>query len=891
MAFNSTRNFSRADSAFVSQLIQRELLKPGFKDILKGKDLEQIENYLIEKGLLTIEQIVDEFAEYFDLDIVNLTNVPISPAVARMIPIEIIKQYQVVPYKIEGNNFYLAIGKPSKLQKDAPKIIANIRQQKGLRIHLSLVNPAQLKALIKVLEQRVKQLAMPKPFVPETAKLTKVPSIESVPKTVTPQTKSPEEVKPELPPQQPTVPLQPKTETVKPVEQVKPELKAEPKPQEQEKSGGILGKFQPIQALNKKDLINEVEPRIKHVDLRKLEIPQNIIKKIPQEVASKYRLVVFGETKSGSGYEVPQIKVAVVNPENVHVKEILHYIEQKNKVLVDRYITDEESLTHALKFYPSKPVQAPTQQPTKEAVVTTPPTLTKPKEQTISTSREFESDKPKEQPTPGALKQNKPEDQKTEPAKIPSFKKIPPPPLEGGVTVEASEIINKPNELQNEQLEELASEQTKSLENENLDALIQKEVTSIQELANVYKKGAIPEIIASTIFLAIRMKASDVHLESEKETVRVRYRIDGILHDVLRVPGFLSSPLISRVKILSKMKIDEQRVPQDGRFDVIIDRHQVDIRVSTLPTVHGEKVVMRLLDKSAGILTLEQLGVTGTNFDRLVENIDKPFGIILSTGPTGSGKSTTLYAILNRISKPGVNIVTLEDPVEYELPGINQSQVKPQIGFNFADGLRSVLRQDPNVIMVGEIRDLETAAMATHSALTGHLVLSTLHTNDASGALPRLINMGVEPFLITSSINAVIAQRLVRKICDNCKEHVELPSAVKDFALKHISEIPTGQLKNINKEQLTFYHGKGCAKCSNGYLGRIGIFEVLPMTPGIEALANRKVPASELKNQAIKEGMITMMQDGLIKALKGITTVDEVMRVTTASIRDISSTM
>ncbi len=383
------------------------------------------------------------------------------------------------------------------------------------------------------------------------------------------------------------------------------------------------------------------------------------------------------------------------------------------------------------------------------------------------------------------------------------------------------------------------------------------------------------------------MKASDVHVEAEQEMVRVRFRVDGILHDVIRAPHFLHAPLISRIKILSKMKIDEQRVPQDGRFDVVIDNRQVDLRVSTLPTVHGEKIVMRLLDKSEGVLTLEQLGVTGTNFDRLIENINKPYGIILSTGPTGSGKSTTLYAVLTRISKPGVNIITLEDPVEYELPGINQAQVKPGIGFTFAEGLRSVLRQDPNVIMVGEVRDLETAAMATHAALTGHLVLSTLHTNDSAGALPRLINMGVEPFLITSSVNAVVGQRLVRKICDNCKKKTEIPPAVLRHVKKDLEALPTGKLKNIDLESLIFYKGAGCSQCTDGYRGRIGIYEVLTMSEKIEALAVAKAPASEIKKTAIEGGMITMSQDGLIKALKGITTIDEVLRVTTTQIKEL----
>src|SRR3989344_7075644 len=389
------------------------------------------------------------------------------------------------------------------------------------------------------------------------------------------------------------------------------------------------------------------------------------------------------------------------------------------------------------------------------------------------------------------------------------------------------------------------------------------------------------------LFLGIRMKASDVHIEAQDNMVRVRFRIDVILHDVIRVPGFLLAPLTSRIKILSKMKIDEQRIPQDGRFDVVIDHRQVDFRVSTLPTVHGEKVVMRLLDKSSGVLTLEQLGVTGSNFDNLIANINKPYGVILSTGPTGSGKSTTLYAILSRISKPVVNIITLEDPVEYELSGINQSQVKPQIGFTFAEGLRSVLRQDPNVIMVGEIGDLETAAMATHAALTGPLVLSTLPTNDAAGALPRLINMGVEPFLITSSLNAVVGQRLVRKVCDKCREKATIPHTLLETIKRELATLPSGQMKNINLEQLIFYHGRGCSECNNGYSGRLGIFEVLQMSSKVEELAVRKAPTSEIKKAAIANGMITMIQDGLLKALKGITTVDEVMRVTTTHTKEV----
>ena len=321
------------------------------------------------------------------------------------------------------------------------------------------------------------------------------------------------------------------------------------------------------------------------------------------------------------------------------------------------------------------------------------------------------------------------------------------------------------------------------------------------------------------------------------------------------------------------MKIDETRVPQDGRFDVKVQGHEIDLRVSTLPTIRGEKAALRILDKSQNIYTLEDLGFSGRNLKVLEENITKPYGVILSTGPTGSGKSTTLYSILKKVAGPSVNVITLEDPVEYEMPGINQCQVKPKIGFSFAEGLRSVLRQDPNIIMVGEIRDAETAGMTTHAALTGHLVLSTLHTNDAAGALPRLTNMGVEPFLITSSINLVIGQRLVRKVCPHCRHEANIPPQL-------VADIEK-ELANLNlPKPYKFFEGTGCTECNNGYSGRLGIYEVLSMTEKIEDLAINRRPASEIKVAAIADGMITMKQDGLIKALQGLTTISEVLRVT-----------
>ncbi len=407
----------------------------------------------------------------------------------------------------------------------------------------------------------------------------------------------------------------------------------------------------------------------------------------------------------------------------------------------------------------------------------------------------------------------------------------------------------------------------------------QSAVESVGELEAVVQSAVVPNIINAIIFFARSRKASDIHIEPMAETVQVRYRIDGSLTTVLAIPRYFRHALISRIKILAGMKIDEQRIPQDGRFEFDHQGHSIDIRVATLPTVHGEKVEMRLLDKDAGILTLEQLGITGNSYDAVVRAISKPYGIIFATGPTGSGKSTTLYAILNRIAKPNTNVVTLEDPVEYEIAGANQSQVNPNIGYTFAEGLRAVLRQDPNIIMVGEVRDQETAGMVTHAALTGHLVLTTLHTNDSAGALPRLTNMGVEPYLLTSSINAIIAQRLARKLCIACRQQVELPPALIDNVRSEL-----GQLKNFpqrDQSSFTFYQAVGCGECTDGYAGRIGLFEVLVPDETIEQLALVKQSASAIAQAARVAGMITLKQDGILKALKGITSIDEVLRVTT----------
>lgn len=430
--------------------------------------------------------------------------------------------------------------------------------------------------------------------------------------------------------------------------------------------------------------------------------------------------------------------------------------------------------------------------------------------------------------------------------------------------------------------EETVSSPGGNMENNDLGSLIQKDILDLKSLDEVIKEGYVPKIVAAIINYGLNKKVSDIHIEPQSKTLRVRCRVDGILLDIAKIALNMHPPIISRIKILSKLKIDENRIPQDGRFEVSFNNREVDVRVSTLPTVHGEKVVMRILDKSQRTLSLEDLGMQGSALDKTMASIAKPWGLILSTGPTGSGKSTTLNAIISRLNLPGKNIVTLEDPVEYETPGVNQCQVKPDIGFTFASGLRSVLRQDPNIIMVGEIRDAETAGMATHAALTGHLVLSTLHTNDTAGALPRLINMGVEPFLITSAVDLIIAQRLIRLICPKCKEEVKVPPKLMEQIKAELEKISPNNVKDraMIPKEFKFYYGKGCPECSQGFKGRIGIFEVMKMTPEIEDLAIAKRSANEIKLAVLKDGMITMKQDGIIKALLGLTTIDEVYQAT-----------
>ncbi|OGF23893.1 hypothetical protein A3H09_03790 [Candidatus Falkowbacteria bacterium RIFCSPLOWO2_12_FULL_45_13] len=423
----------------------------------------------------------------------------------------------------------------------------------------------------------------------------------------------------------------------------------------------------------------------------------------------------------------------------------------------------------------------------------------------------------------------------------------------------------------------------KELADENLDP-------SSANLKKLAENLPIVRIVDTLLEYAIFENASDIHIEPEEKDILARYRIDGILKTVMTLPKNVQPGIIARIKILANLKVDEHRLPQDGRFKVNAKDYKVSLRVSIIPTFDGEKIVMRLLNEKAQILTLEQLGFQPSALESIKRNISKPHGMILVTGPTGSGKTTTLYTVLNILNTPEVNIITIEDPIEYRMPHVNQSQVNPKIGYTFATGLRSFLRQDPNIIMVGEIRDQETAEIAIHAAMTGHLVLSSLHTNDAVTTLPRLSDMGVPAFLVASTTNIIIAQRLVRKICPNCIQSYKLDKLMIKELTKQLNVeniMQTMQNKRIiadakrGLESLLFYRGAGCKQCSNsGYKGRIGIYEALEVTDEMSELILRKEPPAVLKKQAEKQGMLTIIEDGFIKAKNGITTIEEVMRVT-----------
>lgn len=593
---------------------------------------------------------------------------------------------------------------------------------------------------------------------------------------------------------------------------------------------------------------------IPFADLGKAEIKKEHISQLPEKIAKRYQAIVFGEEADGS------LKLAMADPLDI---QAVQFIEKELGYQTKLYITTPADITAALDLY-------------KE-----------------------------------------------------------------GLSTEISKVIQ-------ESSEEI------SIEEEAL-----KEGASAENVQEIVQEAPISKALNIILEYAVKSRASDVHLEPREGFIQVRFRVDGVLQDTMTLPKNVLSALVTRVKILSNIRIDEHRIPQDGRIKVKVGGSIISIRVSTLPIIDGEKVVMRLLDETTKAPTLEELGFSGTALVGIKKALQKPHGMLLVTGPTGSGKSTTLYSALSLLNSIEVNISTVEDPIEYRIPGINQTQVNTKTGMTFASGLRALLRQDPDIIMVGEIRDQETAEMAVHAALTGHTVLSTLHTNNASGCLPRLLDMEVEPFLIASTVNAVVGQRLVRRLCNECKEayeasHEQIERLIDDFKLdrKFLSIGPPkealNEVRKIEKEHgitektipapsnlkektsildqitkdpsiitrslkeaedndtktlkeaifaqseetssksskndellLTLFRPKGCKKCHNtGYSGRVGIYEVLEMTDEIGAMIVAHSSTDELEKAAIKNGMITMAQDGFIKALIGVTTVEEILRVT-----------
>jgi type IV pilus assembly protein PilB len=412
------------------------------------------------------------------------------------------------------------------------------------------------------------------------------------------------------------------------------------------------------------------------------------------------------------------------------------------------------------------------------------------------------------------------------------------------------------------------------------------------DLEKIAQGLPIIRIVDTLIKHAILQNASDIHIEPDEKEVRVRYRIDGILHEAMTLPRQVADGIIARIKVLSSLKLDEHRVPQDGRFKIEKEEKKMSFRVSILPIFDGEKIVMRLLDESAKGLTLEGMGLVGRGLEIIHREIQKPNGMILVTGPTGSGKTTTLYTIMDILNVPGVNISTVEDPVEYRMPKINQTQIYPKVGLTFAAGLRALLRQDPDVIMVGEIRDNETMEMAIQAAMTGHLVLSTLHTNSAAGTLPRLLDMGAEPFLVASTANVIIAQRLVRKLCPECRKEYkisekELETFKENYKMDEILEaikksgiLGSGLKEKDRWENIKIFRSGGCERCHEGYKGRSGIFEVLEVDEEIEKMISQKASSIEIEEKSRSGGMLTMVEDGLSKVIQGITSLEEILRVT-----------
>ncbi len=820
----TTNYYNFSNNALTSQSILdvfviQDLIDQTDAEKLKEKfrTNREIENFLIKNRIVTRETINKAYSIILKLPYVELKNIEISDELKALIPEKLVRKFGIVPFSLEDGSIRIALARPADLVVGFRSSLGKIFKERQLEIELFITSEDDFDECLKQYGKK-----------PSSAILLK------------------------------------------------------------------KGRF-PV------------------VYLRNQKIASEFLSKIPAEFMAKYRLAVFN--RNSRGYYM----IACEQPDSAIVLKILDFIKQQNDIKFEIFATSKEDIDYVLNLATGKPVVVEKA----DAVVIKPIDKVKPVSQENNSSKsesgspsafkgfmnnfidsagpEFSIDTLESEDNSAEEKITGKSAEKAEKSGLVASNQPEPDAIAAKKQVEAANN-DEPVEVENKS-ETDESEETKTgtpavdkiettpesagengegsvsqLDSKNLGAWLDSEVKTEQDLTKFANESSVPKIVAAVIDFALNNHSSDIHVEPEAKMLRIRCRVDGILRDILKLPISLHPAFVSRIKIMSKLKIDESRIPQDGRFDTVFDEREVDVRVSTLPTVHGEKIVMRILDKSQGILSLEDLGMIGSAFDKTVAAIAKPYGIILSTGPTGSGKSTTLYAILNRLSMPGVNIVTLEDPVEYEITGINQCQIKPDIGFTFASGLRSILRQDPNIIMVGEVRDAETAGMAVHAALTGHLVLSTLHTNDTAGALPRLMDMGVEPFLITSSINLVVAQRLIRRICPKCKEEYKVPDRLIQQVKEELAKIPAANAKDRARVPATLklWHGKGCAECNQGFKGRVGIYEAMTMTPEIEELATTKRPANEIKEASIKAGMITMKQDGLLKAVAGETTIDEV---------------
>ncbi len=784
------------------------------------------------RALNTITQAAKELG----LDVVRLDATSPTKDALKLVDEKVAREFRLLPVRVEGNTAMIALADPSLLSKPAPAFLQELKKKQGYQLRLLLTPPKDLDEALNAYRGEVRTVSA-------TDKSKQTPS---QPATQSGQSDAP--TKPEM---------------ASPARAVQPAVSPTPTVPASVRSQDVPS-----------------------VDLTEQSISREVIERFPEEVARKYKMVVFRLSPDGK-----EASVAAVSPNDSRIKDILKFVEERNGVRVRLFRTSARSLETAMAAYrhpsttPSSSAQDHSIQPAK-AISGEPfsavsrAKLDEVRAQSKQPKQPIQSQASKSSiaSTESQKFQNASEYQQvaTTP-KRPKAQSAIAPQAEQVATVKIGELetqagLAAPSRPQ--------TEADATAEGQDLDAILGSSISDVQTFERTVKSGLIPKIVAAIVSYAAGLAASDIHLEAAEQYVRVRYRLDGQLRDIVRLPTELHAPLISRIKILAKLKIDETRLPQDGRFDVMVGGKAIDLRVSTLPTVHGEKVVLRLLDKSGGVKELEDLGMSGIGLNRVTRALKNPYGISLVTGPTGSGKSTTLYAMLGILNRQEVNIITLEDPVEYQVEGINQTQVKPKIGLTFADGLRSILRQDPDIIMVGEIRDGETAALATQAALTGHLVLSTLHTNDAAGAIPRLIDMKVEPFLIASSLDVVIAQRLVRRLCDQCKKPAEIPAPTRDEIQKTLVDSVVPAVKQAVEGELKFWMAEGCDQCQSGYKGRIAIYEVLEMSDAIAELTTKKASADDIDEQARKEGMVTLKQDGILKALKGITTVDEVLQAT-----------